>query len=260
MSSSAASNPALEPDADAPAGEGLALAQFAAGCFWSVELTYQRLPGVARTEVGYSQGHLHAPTYELVCAHGTGHAEVVRLHYDPAACPYAKLLDAFWAKIDPTTLNRQVRCVNQLQVYCRCRAWMDTLNDHLHHLDAACTAAASGQGRRDAVPDGDLLLHGGAGEAGARVAGGAAGQVGGRDRHRDPAGEAVLPRRGVPPALPREGRPVRRQGLHRPHALLRLAEAAARRLCMHFTCQCKIMRSKIPRWVLCTSENKRKCL
>ncbi|PAN38736.1 hypothetical protein GQ55_7G186300 [Panicum hallii var. hallii] len=110
MSSSAtdgAANPALEPDADAPAGGGLALAQFAAGCFWSVELTYQRLPGVARTEVGYSQGHLHAPTYELVCAHGTGHAEVVRLHYDPAACPYAALLDAFWAKIDPTTLNRQ---------------------------------------------------------------------------------------------------------------------------------------------------------
>ncbi|RLM64866.1 peptide methionine sulfoxide reductase A2-1-like [Panicum miliaceum] len=96
MSSSAtdgAANPALEPDADAPAGGGLALAQFAAGCFWSVELTYQRLPGVARTE--------------LVCAHGTGHAEVVRLHYDPAACPYAALLDAFWAKINPTTLNRQ---------------------------------------------------------------------------------------------------------------------------------------------------------
>ena len=102
-----APNPALEPDTDAAAGEGLALAQFAAGCFWSVELTYQRLNGVARTEVGYSQGHRDAPTYELVCAHGTGHAEVVRLHYDPAACPYAKLLGAFWAKIDPTTLNRQ---------------------------------------------------------------------------------------------------------------------------------------------------------
>ncbi|CAL5026807.1 unnamed protein product [Urochloa decumbens] len=106
MSSSAAS-PALEPDTDAPAGEGLEVAQFAAGCFWSVELTYQRLPGVARTEVGYSQGHHPEPTYELVCAHGTGHAEVVRLHYDPKACPYATLLDVFWAKIDPTALNRQ---------------------------------------------------------------------------------------------------------------------------------------------------------
>lgn len=104
-----AASPALAPDADAPAGEGLALAQFAAGCFWSVELTYQRLPGVVRTEVGYSQGHHTEPTYELVCAHGTGHAEVVRLHYDPKACPYTALLDVFWAKINPTTLNRQVR-------------------------------------------------------------------------------------------------------------------------------------------------------
>jgi peptide-methionine (S)-S-oxide reductase len=104
-----AASPALAPDADAPAGEGLALAQFAAGCFWSVELVYQRLPGVARTEVGYSQGHRHAPTYRDVCGGGTGHAEVVRVHYDPEACPYAALLDVFWAKHNPTTLNRQVR-------------------------------------------------------------------------------------------------------------------------------------------------------
>ncbi|EES12392.1 peptide methionine sulfoxide reductase A2-1 [Sorghum bicolor] len=97
----------LAPDTDAPAGDGLELAQFAAGCFWSVELTYQRLPGVARTEVGYTQGHHQAPTYELVCGHGTGHAEAVRLHYDPKACPYTTLLDVFWAKINPTTLNRQ---------------------------------------------------------------------------------------------------------------------------------------------------------
>ncbi|XP_066348753.1 peptide methionine sulfoxide reductase A2-1-like [Miscanthus floridulus] len=102
-----AANPALEPDTDAPAADGLALAQFAAGCFWSVELTYQRLPGVARTEVGYTQGHHQAPTYELVCGHGTGHAEAVRVHYDPKACPYTTLLDVFWAKINPTTLNRQ---------------------------------------------------------------------------------------------------------------------------------------------------------
>ncbi|KAL5216935.1 hypothetical protein ABZP36_008336 [Zizania latifolia] len=100
-------NPALGPDAEAPAGEGLEVAQFAAGCFWSVELTYQRLPGVARTEVGYSQGHRHGPTYRDVCGGGTGHAEVVRLHYDPRACPYELLLDVFWAKHNPTTLNRQ---------------------------------------------------------------------------------------------------------------------------------------------------------
>ncbi|XP_015691503.2 peptide methionine sulfoxide reductase A2-1 [Oryza brachyantha] len=102
-----AANPALGPDADPPAGEGLELAQFAAGCFWSVELTYQRLPGVAHTEVGYSQGHRHEPTYRGVCDGGTGHAEVVRVHYDPKECPYEVLLDVFWAKHNPTTLNRQ---------------------------------------------------------------------------------------------------------------------------------------------------------
>jgi peptide-methionine (S)-S-oxide reductase len=111
-----AANPALGPDADAAAGEGLELAQFAAGCFWSVELTYQRLPGVARTEVGYSQGHRHEPTYRDVCGGGTGHAEVVRVHYDPKACPYEVLLDVFWAKHNPTTLNRQVRSRRSLVV------------------------------------------------------------------------------------------------------------------------------------------------
>ncbi|XP_062225945.1 peptide methionine sulfoxide reductase A2-1 [Phragmites australis] len=107
MATDVAANPALAPDTDAPAGEGLELAQFAAGCFWSVELGYQRLPGVARTEVGYSQGHRDAPTYRDVCGGGTGHAEVVRVHYDPKACPYDVLLDVFWAKHNPTTLNRQ---------------------------------------------------------------------------------------------------------------------------------------------------------
>ncbi|TVU15514.1 hypothetical protein EJB05_39038 [Eragrostis curvula] len=95
-------NPAPAPDTDAPGGEGLALAQFAVGCFWSAELVYQRLPGVARTE-----GHLHEPTYKVVCGDGTGHAEVVRVHYDPNECSYAKLLDVFWAKHNPTTLNKQ---------------------------------------------------------------------------------------------------------------------------------------------------------
>lgn len=110
MSSTGASGP----DADAAAGVGLELAQFGAGCFWSVELAYQRLPGVARTEVGYSQGHLDGPTYRDVCGGGTGHAEVVRVHYDPKECPYAVLLDVFWAKHNPTTLNKQVRHVMPL--------------------------------------------------------------------------------------------------------------------------------------------------
>ncbi|VFQ90588.1 unnamed protein product [Cuscuta campestris] len=94
------------PDDDVP-GPGKQFAQFGAGCFWGVELAFQRVPGVTRTEVGYSQGSVHNPTYEDVCTGSTNHAEVVRVEYDPMECGYQNLLDAFWAKHDPTTRNRQ---------------------------------------------------------------------------------------------------------------------------------------------------------
>ncbi|KAL6905347.1 hypothetical protein ACP4OV_002948 [Aristida adscensionis] len=94
------------PDEDKPA-PGNEFAQFGAGCFWGVELAFQRVPGVTRTEVGYSQGNLHEPTYEDVCTGATNHNEVVRVQYDPAACKFDDLLDVFWARHDPTTPNRQ---------------------------------------------------------------------------------------------------------------------------------------------------------
>ncbi|KAK7276827.1 hypothetical protein RIF29_17973 [Crotalaria pallida] len=94
------------PDDDIPA-PGQQFAQFGAGCFWGVELAFQRIPGVSKTEVGYSQGFLHNPTYEDVCSGTSNHSEVVRIHYDPKACSYETLLDLFWARHDPTTLNRQ---------------------------------------------------------------------------------------------------------------------------------------------------------
>jgi peptide-methionine (S)-S-oxide reductase len=97
---------AQEPDHDRPA-LGQEFAQFGAGCFWSVELSFQRVAGVTKTEVGYSQGLLHNPSYEDVCTGTTRHSEVVRVQYDPKECSYESLLDAFWAKHDPTTLNRQ---------------------------------------------------------------------------------------------------------------------------------------------------------
>ncbi|XP_074582985.1 peptide methionine sulfoxide reductase-like [Curcuma longa] len=107
MADQAAANQALEPDVDAPAQPGLEMAQFAAGCFWSVELAFQRLEGVVKTDVGYSQGHLPDPTYNDVCSGNTGHAEVVRLQFDPVVCPYSNLLALFWSRHDATTLNRQ---------------------------------------------------------------------------------------------------------------------------------------------------------
>lgn len=97
------------PDDDIPA-PGQHFAQFGAGCFWGVELAFQRVPGVTKTEVGYSQGYLDNPTYNNVCSGTTNHSEVVRVQYDPKECNYENLLDAFWARHDPTTLNRQVIC------------------------------------------------------------------------------------------------------------------------------------------------------
>ncbi|KAH7621824.1 hypothetical protein Ndes2526B_g02641 [Nannochloris sp. 'desiccata'] len=83
------------------------VATFGAGCFWSVELNFQRIPGVVSTSVGYSQGHVENPTYEQVCNGNTGHNEVVQVTFDSNTLSYEELLDAFFNKHDPTTLNRQ---------------------------------------------------------------------------------------------------------------------------------------------------------
>ncbi|KAG2262869.1 hypothetical protein Bca52824_069948 [Brassica carinata] len=64
-------------------------------------------PGVTQTEVGYTQGITHNPSYEDVCSETTRHAEVVRVQYDPKGCTFESLLDLFWSRHDPTTLNRQ---------------------------------------------------------------------------------------------------------------------------------------------------------
>jgi peptide-methionine (S)-S-oxide reductase len=82
-------------------------ATFGAGCFWGVEAAFRQLDGVTRTEVGYEGGTLENPTYEDVCSHTTGHAEVVEVIYDPERVSYEDLLEVFWRKHDPTQLNRQ---------------------------------------------------------------------------------------------------------------------------------------------------------
>jgi len=82
-------------------------ATFAAGCFWGVEQRFAALDGVTSTEVGYTGGSTPQPTYEQVCSHTTGHAEAVRLEYDPERITYAQLLTAFFGMHDPTQLDRQ---------------------------------------------------------------------------------------------------------------------------------------------------------
>lgn len=82
-------------------------ATFGGGCFWCIETVFNRVRGVAQAESGYSNGHTSAPTYEDVCTGETGHAEVVRVTYDPAQVSYGELLDVLFTVHDPTTLNRQ---------------------------------------------------------------------------------------------------------------------------------------------------------
>jgi methionine-S-sulfoxide reductase len=85
----------------------MAVATFAAGCFWGVEQRFSALSGVTTTEVGYTGGTTPDPTYRQVCSHSTGHAEAVRLEYDPGRISYEELLHAFFDMHDPTTRDRQ---------------------------------------------------------------------------------------------------------------------------------------------------------
>jgi peptide-methionine (S)-S-oxide reductase len=82
-------------------------ATFGAGCFWGVEAEFRMIPGVTATRVGYAGGHTERPTYQDVCSHTTGHAEVVEVEFDPEQVPYERLLEVFWKAHDPTQLNRQ---------------------------------------------------------------------------------------------------------------------------------------------------------
>jgi peptide-methionine (S)-S-oxide reductase len=83
------------------------LAAFAQGCFWGVEERFRKVPGVVATAVGYTGGHTQNPSYEDVCAHGTGHAEAVLVEFDPVQVSYADLLKFFWKTHDPTSGDRQ---------------------------------------------------------------------------------------------------------------------------------------------------------
>src|SRR5690242_12153033 len=77
------------------------------GCFWCLDAVYRGIKGVTKVESGYAGGSLPGPSYEQVCSGRTGHAEVVRLTFDPSVISFRELLDIFFVIHDPTTLNRQ---------------------------------------------------------------------------------------------------------------------------------------------------------
>ncbi|HVC58362.1 MAG TPA: peptide-methionine (S)-S-oxide reductase MsrA [Candidatus Acidoferrales bacterium] len=80
---------------------------FGGGCFWCTEAVFSMFKGVTKTTPGYAGGQMKNPTYEDVCGGDTGHAEVLKIEYDPDVAPLEKLLDIFFTMHDPTLLNRQ---------------------------------------------------------------------------------------------------------------------------------------------------------
>ena len=83
------------------------IAVFAGGCFWCTEAVFNDVVGVTKVESGYTGGDVANPTYKQVCGGDTGHAEAIRITFDPDAISYDDLLDIFFATHDPTQLNRQ---------------------------------------------------------------------------------------------------------------------------------------------------------
>lgn len=100
-------SPARSAEPPARGAKSTATATFAGGCFWCMQGPYDATPGVVSTEVGYTGGRTKSPTYEEVSSGTTGHAESIRVVYDPSKVTYEALLQVFWHNIDPVAVDRQ---------------------------------------------------------------------------------------------------------------------------------------------------------
>jgi peptide-methionine (S)-S-oxide reductase len=112
----------------------------AGGCFWCLEAVYEQVQGVVAVESGYCNGHVLNPSYEQVCQGDTGHAEVVRVEFDPAVVSLRELLEVFFSIHDPTTRNRQGNDVGpqyRSGIYTRDDAQMGIAREVMAEVDAA---------------------------------------------------------------------------------------------------------------------------
>jgi len=131
-----------------PPFDGKALALFGMGCFWGAEKAFWQAPGVFSTAVGYAGGLTPNPTYEEVCSGQTGHNEVVRVVFDPAATTYEALLKVFWEGHDPTQGMRQGNDVGtqyRSGIYAHDDAQRHTAEASRDAFQAALTAAGHGE-------------------------------------------------------------------------------------------------------------------
>ena len=124
------------------AGATTETAVLGGGCFWCLEAVYEQLRGVVGVESGYAGGSTANPTYKQVCGGDTGHAEVVRVTFDPNLISFRELLDVFFAVHDPTTLNRQGHDVGtqyRSVIFCQSREQRATAEAVVAELAAAKT-------------------------------------------------------------------------------------------------------------------------
>ncbi|CAM9626462.1 unnamed protein product [Ectocarpus sp. 13 AM-2016] len=102
-----AARAALKGEVPSKSEAGHDIATFAGGCFWGLELAFQRVPGVVATSVGYTQGAVEKPTYGEVCSGSTGHTEAVQVYYNPSEVSFEELCGVFFGRINPTQVNGQ---------------------------------------------------------------------------------------------------------------------------------------------------------
>ncbi len=144
-----------------PYPEGTDIAEFAMGCFWGEERKFWETPGVVSTSVGYEGGFTPNPTYDEVCSGGTGHAEAVRVVFDPSQVSYPELLRVFWESHDPTQGMRQG---NDVGTQYRSAIFARSPEQHMAaeasraRFQAALSAAGHGAITTEIVPAGEFYF------------------------------------------------------------------------------------------------------